>query len=88
GSYVLLQYDVPRQMEFIAARLAGASGTIRPLQREPVELSSRVPSRELPAKLNSLAVPLVTDDDPYAERETSTTTEIMLEASTLSSGSS
>lgn len=67
GAYVLLQDDVPRQMEFIAARLTGAGGTMRPLQREPVELSSRVPSRELPAKLNALAVPLGADDDPYAE---------------------
>ncbi|ARS71074.1 helicase [Sinorhizobium meliloti] len=67
GAYVLLQDDVPRQMEFIATRLAGASGTMRALQREPVELSSRVPSRELPAKLNALAVPLVTNNDPYAE---------------------
>ncbi|KEQ53276.1 helicase [Sphingobium chlorophenolicum] len=67
GAYVLLQDDVPRQMEFIAARLTGAGGSMRPLQREPVELSSRVPSRELPAKLNALAVPLIADDDPYVE---------------------
>lgn len=67
GAYVLLQDDVPRQMEFIAARLSGVGGTMRPLQREPVELSSRVPSRELPAKLNALAVRLGAEDDPYAE---------------------
>lgn len=67
GAYVLLQDDVPRQMEFIAARLTGADGTMRPLQREPVELSSRVPSRELPSKLNALAVSLDANDDPYAE---------------------
>lgn len=67
GAHVLLQDDVPRQMEFIASRLAGTSGTARALQHEPVELSSRVPSRELPAKLNALAVPLRADGDPYAE---------------------
>lgn len=66
GAYVLLQDDVPRQMEFIASRLTGAGGTMRPLQLEPVELSSRVPSRELPSKLNALAVSLCGDADPYA----------------------
>jgi len=63
GAYVLLQDDVPRQMAFIAPRL---SGVARPLEQEPVELSSRVPSRELPEKLNALGVSLAADNDPYA----------------------
>jgi len=67
GAHVLLQDDVPRQMEFIASRLPGARGVARPLQREPVELSSRAPSRELPTKLKALEVSFgAPDDDPYA----------------------
>jgi hypothetical protein len=55
GAYVLMQDDVPRQIDFIATRL-GASA--RPLNAEPVELSSRVSSRELPQKLRSLEATL------------------------------
>ncbi|TAJ77711.1 MAG: helicase [Sphingobium sp.] len=54
GAHVLMQDDVPRQMEFVAGRLG--SGAPRLLEHEPVELSSRVPSRELPEKLARLAV--------------------------------
>jgi hypothetical protein len=54
GAHVLMQDDVPRQMEFVAGRLA--AGAPRLLEHEPVELSSRVPSRELPEKLARLAV--------------------------------
>lgn len=54
GAHVLMQDDVPRQMEFVAGRLL--AGAPRLLEHEPVELSSRVPSRELPEKLARLAV--------------------------------
>lgn len=65
GAYVLMQDDVPRQMTFIAGRLA--NGPARVLEHEPVELSSRVPSRELPEKLSSLAVDAWQEmRDPFA----------------------
>jgi len=54
GAYVLMQDDVPRQMTFVAGRLGPAPGRV--LEHEPVELSSRVPSRELPEKLARLSV--------------------------------
>jgi hypothetical protein len=63
GAHVLMQDDVPRQMEFLAPRL---QSTQRHLEAEPVELSSRVPSRELPAKLDRLGVGLDDGSDPYA----------------------
>lgn len=65
GAYVLMLDDVPRQMSFVAGRLNPA--TARVLEHEPVELSSRVPSRELPEKLARLSVDVsqaVTD--PFA----------------------
>jgi hypothetical protein len=55
GAYVLMQDDVPRQIDFIAARLAASK---RALNGEPVELSSRVSSRDLPQKLRSLEATL------------------------------
>jgi hypothetical protein len=63
GAHVLLQDDIPRQMEFLAGRL----GTpVRRLEADAIELSSRVPSRELPEKLARLATGLCdTDNDPY-----------------------
>jgi hypothetical protein len=63
GAHVLMQDDVPRQIEFLAARLQARR---RILEAEPVELSSRVPSRELPAKLDRLGIGLSDTDDPYA----------------------
>lgn len=53
GAHVLMQDDVPRQMAFVASRLRGAA---RVLEAEPVELSSRVASRDLPARLDRLGV--------------------------------
>ncbi|EMC2594288.1 helicase-related protein [Pseudomonas aeruginosa] len=55
GAHVLMQDDVPRQMAFLAARL-GAS--IRSLESQPVELSSRKSSRELPGVLQALSATL------------------------------
>jgi len=55
GAYVLMQDDVPRQMQFLAGRL-GAK--LRELQNVPVELSSRRSSRELPELLHALSATL------------------------------
>jgi hypothetical protein len=64
GAHVLMQDDVPRQMAFLASRLGGL---VRTLEAEPVELSSRVPSRELPQKLDRLGASLdAADADPFA----------------------
>ncbi len=55
GAYVLMQDDVPRQMQFLASR----TGTpMRELQQLPVELSSRRSSRELPELLHALSATL------------------------------
>ncbi|KQP91926.1 helicase-related protein [Methylobacterium sp. Leaf117] len=65
GAYVLLQDDVPRQIGFVAGRLGLVPA--RALEHEPVELSSRVPSRELPQKLQRLGVDLARSEaDPFA----------------------
>ena len=64
GAHVLLQDDIPRQMAFLARRLDGA---LRELEADAIELSSRVPSRELPAYLTQLGVGLSGDGgDPFA----------------------
>ena len=63
GAYVLFQDDVPRHMAFLATRLGVA---VRKLELEPVELSSRVTSRDLPLKLQQLEASLAQSDDPYA----------------------
>lgn len=55
GAWVLMQDDVPRQMQFLASRLGAPR---RPLETEPEELSSRVPSRDLPQVLQALGVKL------------------------------
>lgn len=55
GAHVLMQDDVPRQMAFLATRL-GVS--VRPLEGQPVELSSRKSSRELPGVLQALSATL------------------------------
>ena len=64
GAHVLMQDDVPRQMQFLAQRLGQPR---RALENEPVELSSRVPSRDLPTLLVQLEQVLGGDPaDPYA----------------------
>jgi hypothetical protein len=55
GAYVLMQDDVPRQMQFLAGRLASKR---RDLELEPEELSSRKSSRELPGLLHALSTTL------------------------------
>lgn len=64
GAYVLMQDDVPRQMQFLASRMGNA---MRSLEMPPVELSSRMSSRELPKILQGLEASLPDDDDPYAD---------------------
>lgn len=65
GAHVLLQDDVPRQIGFVAGRLGQVPA--RTLEHEPVELSSRVPSRELPEKLSRLGIDLArSETDPFA----------------------
>ena len=62
GAHVLMQDDVPRQMQFLAHRLGqGAARTTAP----PEELSSRVASREIPQALERLDQTL-DGDDPFA----------------------
>ncbi|WP_152093502.1 helicase-related protein [Rhizobium dioscoreae] len=55
GAHALLQDDIPRQMTFLASRVGGAR---RVLEADPIELSSRVPSRGLPEYLGQLGVGL------------------------------
>ncbi len=64
GAYVLMQDDVPRQMQFLAGRLGGAP---RMLESMPVELSSRRSSRELPELLQALGADLVKFEEDPAE---------------------
>ncbi|WP_250437759.1 helicase-related protein [Caballeronia sp. ATUFL_F2_KS9A] len=52
GAHVLMQDDVPRQMQFLSRRLEMDK---RVLEAPPVELSSRCSSRELPRMLNALS---------------------------------
>jgi hypothetical protein len=54
GAYVLMQDDVPRQMEFLAGRL----GTVARSVEDLMELSSRKSSRELPGLLHALSTTL------------------------------
>lgn len=64
GAHVLLQDDIPRQMEFLAGRRTGQT---RKLETDAIELSSRVPSRELPDYLAQLGVSLASSSsDPFA----------------------
>lgn len=63
GAHVLLQDDIPRQMAFLASRLGAPP---RALEAEAIELSSRVPSRDLPDHLAQLGVSLADDGDPFA----------------------
>jgi hypothetical protein len=64
GAHVLLQDDIPRQMAFLMGRL----GTqLRRLESDAIELSSRVPSRQLPDYLGQLGVSLEGEQgDPFA----------------------
>ncbi|WP_201768916.1 helicase-related protein [Myxococcus stipitatus] len=64
GAHVLLQDDIPRQMSFLATRLRGKR---RALESDAIELSSRVPSRELPEYLAQLGIGLGgAATDPFA----------------------
>lgn len=63
GAYSLMQDDVPRQIAFLASRLAKPR---RALEQNPVELSSRINSRDLPDTLRDLETCLANGDDPYA----------------------
>lgn len=62
GAHVLMQDDVPRQMQFLAGRLKVVK---RDLQDLIVELSSRKSSRELPQLLQKLSGTLEESSDPY-----------------------
>lgn len=62
GAHVLMQDDVPRQMQFLARRLGLDAARIT---APPEELSSRVPSREIPYALARLEHALE-GDDPFA----------------------
>ena len=70
GAHVLVQDDIPRQMEFLAGRLLRTDkkpSKKRKLEADTVELSSRVSSRELPDHLNNLNNGLDgIDADPFA----------------------
>lgn len=59
GAYVLMQDDVPRQMQFLAGRLGLRQKQRRELQSLPVELSSRQSSRDLPRLLQEISATLV-----------------------------
>jgi hypothetical protein len=64
GAHVLMQDDIPRQIAFLASRLGT---TPRQLETDAIELSSRVPSRDLPDYLGQLRIPLATlSGDPFA----------------------
>ena len=63
GADVLMQDDVPRQIQFLAGRLGVKP---RELPNPPEELSSRLASRELPQKLHQLSVTLTqSEGDPF-----------------------
>ncbi|KQW57063.1 helicase-related protein [Variovorax sp. Root411] len=63
GAYVLMQDDVPRQMQFLSGRLGTPR---RELELEPEELSSRQSSRELPGLLHALSTTLAQfRSDPF-----------------------
>lgn len=63
GAHVLLQDDIPRQIAFLAGRLASRP---RDLETDTIELSSRVASRDLPDHLAQLGHPLTDGSDPFA----------------------
>ena len=64
GAHVLMQDDIPRHMAFLAGRLGGS---LRSLEADAIELSSRVASRKLPEHLDNLSVSLFEADcDPFA----------------------
>lgn len=63
GAHVLLQDDIPRQIAFLAGRLASQP---RHLETDAIELSSRVASRDLPEHLAQLGHPLTDGSDPFA----------------------
>lgn len=80
GAYVLVQDDVPRQMEFLRSRLGS---TRRPLEHEPMELSGRISSREIPEKIEVLEATLMAiDEDPFEQEPI----DIVLASSMISVG--
>ena len=79
GAYVLVQDDIPRHMTFLASRMGCQPRELA----EPIELSSRVPSRVLPEHLKQLAVPLDgVDEDPFGPLPT----DIVLASNMISVG--
>ncbi|SHF84959.1 Helicase conserved C-terminal domain-containing protein [Loktanella atrilutea] len=62
GAHILLQDDIPRQIAFLAGRLASQP---RILETDAIELSSRVASRNLPDYLGQLSHPLMDGTDPF-----------------------
>jgi hypothetical protein len=59
GAHVLMLDDVRRQMAFLAGR---SGATRRPMEEPPLELSSRVPSRQIPEYLAKLNRSIESDD--------------------------
>lgn len=60
GAKIMMQDDVPRSNAFYSGRLGI---TPRGMEREPEELTSRIPSTRIPETLRDLAFPK--DGDPY-----------------------
>ena len=60
GAKIMMQDDVPRSNAFYSGRLGI---TPRGIEREPEELTSRIPSTRIPETLRDLAFPK--DGDPY-----------------------
>ena len=55
GAKVLMRDDVPRSVQFFAGRL---SSSIRPVEAEPCEITSRIPSTRIPKVIEELEFPL------------------------------
>jgi hypothetical protein len=68
GAHVLMLDDVPRQIRFLARRLGIGE---RPLEKLPLELSSRVSSRDIPARLLDMERGLG-NPDPFAAQPVDT----------------
>ena len=61
GAIIMTLDDVPRTMRFIAGR---QSTSVREMQQEPTELSSRISSSKIPEELNKLNIKL--GGDPWS----------------------
>lgn len=64
GAHVLVQDDIPRQMEFLSGRFDGDK--TRKLEADVIELSGRVSSRDLPDYLKALGDSIPDAQDPFA----------------------